>query len=716
MNRLSIIAAFFALLFLAGQNALAQSGYDLFQKGLVQERVKGDLDEAIKIYERILKEFPKDRPVAAKAQLHIGLCYEKLGLKEAQKAYQKVVDSYPEQAEAVKLANEKLSLLLRAEAVIREEDKEFNIRKVWAGPHVDFHGAPSPDGRFLSYVDWEAGDSGNNDLAIYELATGKKRRLTDNASWYESDEYKFALSSVWSPDGKQIAYQWSLKVGHELCVIGLDGSKPRILYSAEGNEWLSPYDWTPDGRQILACVTGKDEKNKIVLVSVADGSVRVLKTLDKYYGNRHSSWYAPEGMSFSPDGRYIVYDYPQKEDSHDISLISTDGSREIPLVEHPANDHVLGWAPDGRNILFASDRTGNHDTWVIRVTDGKPQGTPELVKPDIERAMGFTRDGSFYYGSGGDKIRDVYIAKLDPETGEILVPPYEAINRFIGSNSLPDYSPDGKYLAYISKRPPLKMHTSLPIGNVLCIRSLETGEERAFRPEINSFGFPLWSPDSRSIMVVNWEDDDKHMVFYRIGAQTGEVKLVVMSEVHGIRAHEWCADGKSIFLVRSNRDKGFCQIVVRDIESGAETELYRGGQSDMFTISASPDGQWLAFLNWTRETREMILRVIPATGGEPREIHRFDQENYVFTIHTWTADGKYILMPKFRPPKADGKWDLWRIPVEDGEPQNFGFEMASIWQLSAHPDGRHIAFCTTTSRPTEVWVMENFLPKSTAGE
>ena len=156
-----------------------------------------------------------------------------------------------------------------------------------------------------------------------------------------------------------------------------------------------------------------------------------------------------------------------------------------------------------------------------------------------------------------------------------------------------------------------------------------------------------------------------------------------------------------------DQDKDFCQIVVRDIESGAETELYRGSRSDVFTISRSPDGKWLAFLD---KAKKRTLRIMPATGGEPREIHIFDKEDNRYITHTWTADGKYILMPKFRPPKADGKWDLWRIPVEDGEPQNFGFEMASIWQLSAHPDGQHIAFSTTTSGPAEVWVMENFLP------
>ncbi len=111
MNRSTIIAAFFALVFLGGQCALAQSGYNLFQKGLIQERVKGDLDEAIKVYERIIVKFPNNRPIVAKALLHIGLCYEKMGKQEAQKAYQRLIKEYTDQPEPVQTARQHLQQL-----------------------------------------------------------------------------------------------------------------------------------------------------------------------------------------------------------------------------------------------------------------------------------------------------------------------------------------------------------------------------------------------------------------------------------------------------------------------------------------------------------------------------------------------------------------------------------------------------------------------------
>jgi TolA-binding protein len=74
----------------------------LFEKAKFTMETKGDLNGAITLFNDIIKKYPKEREYAAKSQLYIGLCYEKLGVKEAQKAYLKVVSSYPEQTESVK--------------------------------------------------------------------------------------------------------------------------------------------------------------------------------------------------------------------------------------------------------------------------------------------------------------------------------------------------------------------------------------------------------------------------------------------------------------------------------------------------------------------------------------------------------------------------------------------------------------------------------------
>ncbi len=132
-NRKTLTMIMAISLILGSYQSFAQTAEELLPKAIQLEEVKGELEQAIELYQTIVTRFPENRAIAAKAQFHIGLCYEKLGLKEAQKAYQKVIDSYPEQTEPVKLANEKLSILLRAKEIIKESKEQYKLSKIYSG-------------------------------------------------------------------------------------------------------------------------------------------------------------------------------------------------------------------------------------------------------------------------------------------------------------------------------------------------------------------------------------------------------------------------------------------------------------------------------------------------------------------------------------------------------------------------------------------------------
>jgi len=77
-----------AELFLSGTDVLSQQTADqLYEKALYLEEAKGDMQGAIDLYQQIIKQYPGSRQIVAKALLHEGFCYEKLGLKEAQQVY-----------------------------------------------------------------------------------------------------------------------------------------------------------------------------------------------------------------------------------------------------------------------------------------------------------------------------------------------------------------------------------------------------------------------------------------------------------------------------------------------------------------------------------------------------------------------------------------------------------------------------------------------------
>ena len=696
---LLVILAIGILSPLQAQNLEAQ-----FQQGLIKEEGEGSLLEAIEIYNEVAKDESAGRFLQAEALLHMGLCYEKLGRTEAQKTFRNLINNFPDQVETVKIAEEKLSMLAQMNAASSETGRGMSIRKVWEGPEA-LAGETSPDGKYISYVDWETGD-----LAVYELATEKTRRLTNKGSWAECQE--FAEDSRWSPDGKQIVYSWwNEEETYELRIIGIEGSEPRVLYSNKETNYMVPSNWSPDGSQILACMYFQENRIQAVgLINVADGSMRVLKTLEEWPGK----------MCFTKDGAYIIYDRQQEENSsvRDIYLLPVNGDDEIPLVSNLADDFFLGLAPDGESVLFSSDRDGSSSIYVKKMEEGKPVGDPILVKSGMkaDEALGFTPEGSFYYALN-QKVSDIYMAELDPESGSIITPLAKMETRFQGNNKEPDYSPDGKNLAYISVTGPTA--SNIPFiqgaGNVLIIRSIETQQERKIIPEFARMGYPRWSPDGRSILIVDLSDASS-MGYYQIDVETSQIKPIISSD-EGLRffgKHEWSPDGGTLFYGRRINNFKTGQIMSRDLESSEEKIIYES--DDILHLSLSPDGKWLAVISRPQSINTWAMHVIPSSGGEARELFRFEEDELISIslsgVETWSSDGKYILFMLLEDNVEDSFVELCRIPAEGGEIEKLGITVPSrTFSLSMHPDGRHIAF-SALSKPLEpaVWVMENFLP------
>jgi Tol biopolymer transport system component len=680
------LAAIFCVLFFCGGVPAQKNSQQeiLLQRAIQKETVDGDLAGAIKLYKEILANPGGNRAVAARALLHLGQCNEKLGNAEARKAYEQLVSEYGDQTEVVAEARARLAALSGTPGAPSEST--MVTRRVWAGPEADSMGQVSPDGRFLSFTDWETGD-----LAIHDLATGQNRRLTDKGTWAASDE--FAELSVPSPDSKHIVCNWyNSKGSYDLRIIGLDGSKPRVLRTAgDGVLDLYPLAWSPDGAHVFAEFAKSDGTRDMALVAVADGSTRLLKAIGK--GDRSP------GGTFSPDGRYLAW--ATKEG---VSLLELQTGRENPLVPDLAQHNVLGWAPDGKHLLFSSDRSGSTDMWLIALADGKAPGDPELVKKGFtDSALGFTRTGAFYYAVA-NTARDVHIAELDPVSGRVVTPPQPVSSRWVGITRNPDWSPDGRFLAYVRSR--------TPNDSVIVIRSTSTGEERDLQVGETRIGLGLrWAPDGNAIVVPGFEPG-KGWNLMRVDVQTGQAtSLMPLPVAFGsFPRFDLSPDGRTIFYVKflpvPNANQS--QLLARDLQSARETEIIQ--KPGLNWVSVSPDGQRLVI--GAQEDRSLVLRILPATGGEARELVRIDAEEANGRVWpSWTPDGRHVVFVKGQRGRPTRNVQVWRVAAEGGEPQRLGLTVDELWWLRVHPDGRRVAIGTWKTN-TEIWVMENFLPPS----
>ena len=345
----------------------------------------------------------------------------------------------------------------------------------------------------------------------------------------------------------------------------------------------------------------------------------------------------------------------------------------------------------------------------------KIKGEPKMVKPGIDRILpvGMTREGSLYYGVVR-ATEDVYTADLDPATGKVIGSPSKAVEQYEGGNFTPSFSPDGKFLAYVSRRGNSPYPTN--VGNAPCIRSLETGQERTFYKEVWREGLRTvaidgWSADGKSIMLSGFGGLTRRGVFL-LDPETGKIDSIVRfgpdeRSVGGIPG----PDGTCVYD-RVDIKKGFSQIVLRDLETGEDRELFRIPRLERIGYAVSPDGRWLSL---ALSGEERSLKVLPISGGEPREIWNFGQAKRGMPglSHTWTPDGRFILFAASDPNDMP-TWELWRVAVEGGKPpEKTGLRKRwGIWDLTLRPDGRRLAFASRggPSDESELWVLENFLP------
>ncbi len=576
-------------------------------------------------------------------------------------------------------------------------------QQVWAAEEAgtDYWGAVNlqvaSDGRHVVFADWK-----NGNVAVRDLKTGDTRFLTHDAGSGNN-----AQDLLVSPDGKQVAYRWAGKLeAQPIRTIGVDGTHMHDIAVREYGTFL--FAWSPDGKQIAAAHYDArgDKSKKIILMSVADRSIAQLKS---------TGWQEslPKIGGFSSDGKVLVYSFLKNPTG--IFVIAVDGSQEVPLVQSAANDTNPVWTPDGRAVVFLSDRSGTKDLWLIRVVDGRPQGAPELLRAQVGDIdlKGFTSDGSLYYGTNQLET-DLYSAEFDQEK-LTAGSPARITERFIGSNYEPSLSPDGTLLAFFRRAP--GDTESRPV--TLVTRSIATGEEKSLLSGVlthHESRSIRWYPDSRSVLLEEFPPNAK-TPFRRVDVQTGAAQTIFEGDA-GVWSHaELSRDGRTLFYASRNRPSksgglGTVRLIRRDLDAGQEKQLYQmeSRQSGFYGMALSPDGGRLAFMASIEGNRALVT--MPENGGDLKEIYRAKEANGLQEgLHwwgaTWTKDGRYILAT--RSVMSEKQMDeLVAFPVEGGEPRVLA-AMPQISNPSVSPDGRRILF-TGARRRLELWVMRNFLP------
>jgi len=444
----------------------------------------------------------------------------------------------------------------------------------------------------------------------------------------------------------------------ELRVVATDSASkaaPRTIWKHADVRSVTPWGWSPDGKSIGALLLRGDDSNELVWVAVADGAIRPLKSL---------AWRRPRNLDISPDGRFLVYDLPVSDTApqRDIFVMTADGTREFPLVRDPADDYAPLWTPDGQSVLFVS-KPDRHARLVVRsgcrgASERNPGTRKARPRPGAAAWHRQRRRALLCERHGQD---DIYTAAL------VRGAPTRLIEKFIGRNSAPAWSPDGRLLAYYSNR-----ESALDI----VVRTVATGSERVFSGSLLDLRQGLrWMPDSKSLLVIA-KDPPAGAVFSLLDAATGSLRPIARSTLT-MPSLAVPPDGRS-FLVAS-----VGVIRAYDVATGDAREVYKSPPGWILrNLTISRDGSTLAFSERT------VIYTLPASGGEPREVARMT-EAITREGLAWTPDGRYLL---FARSASQTQAELMRVPAEGGAPESTGLSGRGLSLLSVHPDGSRLAY------------------------
>ena len=235
-------------------------------------------------------------------------------------------------------------------------------------------------------------------------------------------------------------------------------------------------------------------------------------------GALHPELQAP--IAFSPDGRWIVFEYepPEPVDAMgDICVVNADGSGWRNLTNRVDWDTGPGWSPDGARIVFASHAGPQRELYTMR-----PDGSDKAMLPQAANPTGTARwpayspDGTQLAfaatGAGGGKGGNISITDTDGANVREIQSDLNAM--------MPSWSPDGSRIAFVADR---EGDNHSP--DIYTMRPDGTGVHRLTRhPSWDVHA--SWSPGGSEIAFLSGRDDGQPYRLYVVDAATGRVTRV----------------------------------------------------------------------------------------------------------------------------------------------------------------------------------------------
>jgi Tol biopolymer transport system component/DNA-binding winged helix-turn-helix (wHTH) protein len=423
----------------------------------------------------------------------------------------------------------------------------------------------SPDGKWLAIKDRQEGEA-QDSVYLVSVETGERRRLT-HPTPVSGDG-----SPAFSPDGKHLAFSRTFTFGvSEVYVLDLSngptarGVPKQISFRKQRTVGLA---WTRNGREIIFASGSGDSEEGATLwrVSVSGSGAPRLLAL----AGEHGSWPA---ISFQGDRLAFSRHYAQDQNVWRLPISGSSGEtgKAVRLIASTRNDYGPQYSPDGKRIVFISQRTGRDEVWVCN-DDGSGVVQLTSLGAAITGGPRWSPDGArIVFDSNAVGIFHLYV--VDSSGGQP-----KRLTDTTADDALASWSRDGRSIYFTSNRTKSWEIWKIPADGGTATQVTRNGGSVAFE-----------SVDGNSLYYTKRPEENK---LWRMPVRGGE-ETEVLEDIVG---SSYSVLENGIYFIRTAGAGGSPELQFLDF---ATRKIQRISPlhhlSKRSGLSVSPDGQYAIY-------------------------------------------------------------------------------------------------------------------------